>query len=114
MVNNVNAGKDTISVVDWTAGEENDDLTAWVSLEVAYVTIRAKLIAEHLSATKTIDADAINKQVDQVITDLKGFSDLKTKPTNAKSSVQAIEDLVMSFEDKIKKSLDALKDLTKG
>jgi hypothetical protein len=113
MLSNVNAGKDTISVVDWTAGEENDDLSAWVSLEVAYVTIRAKLIAEHLSATKTIDADAINKQVDQVITDLKGFSDLKTKTTNAKSSVQAIEDLVMSFEDKIKKSLDALKDLTK-
>jgi len=113
MLSNVNAGKDTITVVDWTAGEENDDLSAWVALEVAYVTIRAKLIAEHLSATKTIDADAINKQVDQVITDLKGFSDLKTKTTNAKNSVQAIEDLVENFEDKIKKSLDALKDLTK-
>ncbi len=113
MLSNVNAGKDTISVVDWTAGEENDDLSAWVSLEVAYVTIRAKLIAEHLSATKTIDADAINKQVDQVITDLKGFSDLKTKTTNAKNSVQAIEDLVESFESKVKKSLDALKGLTK-
>tara|TARA_Y100001968_G_C19386724_1_gene733236 strand:- start:149 stop:1519 length:1371 start_codon:yes stop_codon:yes gene_type:complete len=113
MLSNVNAGKDTISVVDWTAGEENDDLSAWVSLEVAYVTIRAKLIAEHLSATKTIDADAINKQVDQVMTDLKGFSDLKTKTTNAKNSVQAIEDLVESFETKIKKSLGSLKDLTK-
>ena len=47
MLSNVNAGKDTISVVDWTAGEENDDLSAWVSLEVAYVTIRAKLITQH-------------------------------------------------------------------
>ena len=113
MLSNVNAGKDTISVVDWTAGEENDDLSAWVSLEVAYVTIRARLIAEHLSATKTIDAEAINKQVDQVITDLKGFTDLKTKTTNAKNSVQAIEDLVQSFESKVKKSLEELKDLTK-
>ena len=113
MLSNVNAGKDTIAVVDWTVGEENDDPSAWVALEVAYVTIRAKLIAEHLSTTKAIDADAINKQVDQVITDLKGFSDLKTKTTNAKNSVQAIEDLVMSFEEKIKTSLDALKDLTK-
>ena len=112
MLSNVNAGKDTIAVVDWTVGEENDDPSAWVALEVAYVTIRAKLIAEHLSTTKAIDADAI-KQVDQVITDLKGFSDLKTKTTNAKNSVQAIEDLVMNFEEKIKSSLDALKDLTK-
>ena len=113
MLSNVNAGMDTIAVVDWAAGEENDDLSAWVALEVAYVTIRAKLIAEHLSATTTIDADAINKQVDQVITDLKGFSDLKTKTTNAKTSVQAIEDVVMVLEEKIKISLSALKGLTK-
>jgi len=113
MLSKVNAGKDTIAVVDWTAGEENDDLSSWVALEVAYVTIRAKLIAEHLSATKTIDADAINKQVEQVMTDLKGFSDLKTKTTNAKNSVQAIEDLVESFEEKIQLSLKTLKNLTK-
>jgi ABC-type phosphate transport system auxiliary subunit len=113
MLSNVNAGKDTIAVVDWTVGEENDDPSAWVALEVTYVTIRAKLIAEHLSTTKIIDADAINKQVDQIMTELKDFKNLKTKTTQAQTSVKAIEDVVENLESKLKASLEVLKNLTK-
>ena len=113
MLSNVNAGNDTIVVVEWAPGEDNgDDLKDWVALEVAYTTIRAKLIAEHLGATKTIDTDAINNQVSQIETDLSDFAQLKTRITNAISSVEAIEEWRLKLFSKLKDSLDALKDLT--
>lgn len=112
MLSSANAGKDTIAVVDWAPGELNDDPAQWVALEAAYATARARLIAEAAAASGGVDAEAIRKQADQVKKDLDAFKNLKTKTTQAKNSIQSIEDEVLRLEEKLKDSIGTLKDLT--
>ena len=99
-------------MVDWTPGELNDDPAQWVALEAAYATARARLIAEAAAASGGVDAEAIRKQADQVKKDLDAFKNLKTKTTQAKNSIQSIEDEVLRLEAKLKESIGTLKDLT--
>lgn len=114
MLSPANAGKDTIAVVDWAPGELNDDPAQWVALEASYATTRARLIADAAAATGGVDADAVRKQAAQVQKDLEDFKNLKTKTTQAKKSVEAIEDYVEEMETKLKTSITTLKDLTKS
>jgi len=114
MISPANAGKDSIVVVDWAPGEMNDDPAQWVALEAAYTITRARLIAEAVSDASAIDADAIRKQAKQVETDLGAFKNLKSKTTNAKKSVEAIEKAVEELETKLKASIEALNDLVKA
>ena len=92
----------------------NDDPAQWVALEAAYTITRTRLIAEAVADASAIDADAIRKQADQVEKDLGAFKDLKTKTTNAKKSVEAIEKTVEDIETKLKASIQALNDLAKA
>ena len=43
---------------------------------------------------------------------LDAFKNLKTKTTQAKNSIQSIEDEVLRLEAKLKESIGTLKDLT--
>ena len=114
MISSANSGKDSIVVVDWVPGEMNDDPAQWVALEAAYTITRARLIAEAVSDTGAIDADAIRKQANQVETDLGAFRNLKTKTTHAKKSVEAIENAVEALETKLKASIEELNALAKA
>ena len=114
MISSANSGKDSIVVADWVPGEMNDDPAQWVALEAAYTITRTRLIAEAVADASAIDADAIRKQADQVEKDLGAFKDLKTKTTNAKKSVEAIEKTVEDIETKLKASIQALNDLAKA
>ncbi|MCH2649364.1 MAG: hypothetical protein MKZ57_06050, partial [Candidatus Poseidoniaceae archaeon] len=92
----------------------NDDPAQWVALEASYATTRARLIADAAAATGGVDAYAVRKQAAQVQKDLEDFKNLKTKTTQAKKSVEAIEDYVEEMETKLKTSITTLKDLTKS